>query len=81
VLKRLKSSATKVTARTGPKDHSNKRTTIKARISKNPTQLVGGEGFGSGNVEDWPKSRKAGAEKWWNVEEWSQEEESVLLTE
>ena len=32
-------------------------------------------------MEDWSKSRKAGVEKWRNVEEWGEEEESVLLTE
>ena len=32
-------------------------------------------------MEDWPKGRKAGVEKWRNVEEWGEEEESVFLTE
>jgi len=32
-------------------------------MSKNSTRLVGGEGFGSGNVEEWLRGGMVGVEK------------------
>ena len=61
----------------GPKDQKDdkirdprtKRTTTEARISKNPTRLVGGEGF-EGTWRNGQRGGMAGVEKWKNVEEW-----------